>query len=204
VPGIVPPTTLVKTVNVADVPPAGTVTVAGTLSGSMADKLMIAPPASAGAVNTAVPVSDPPPTMVDALKVMLDRAMRATVSVGDCPAAPPAVAEMVAVPAATPVTTNVAVAAPAGTVMLGATVATDALLLVSVTVTAAAGAAASVTVPCVVPPTPIADAASATLATVLTLVLGAAGDDDPQPIAAIAAIRTDEMENMCRGLLIRG
>jgi hypothetical protein len=100
---------------------------------------------------------------------------------GDCPVAPPVDAEMLAVPAATPVTVNVAVDAPAGTVTGDATVATDALLLVRVTLTAAAGADASVTMPCVVPPIPMVDAPRVTVDTLTPLVVGAVVEVDPQP-----------------------
>ena len=84
---------------------------------------------------------------------------------------------MVAVPGATPVTVNAAVDAPAAIVTGDVAVATDALLLVSVTVTAADCAAASVTVPCVVPPTPMLVELNVTLDTFTPLVDGAVGDD---------------------------
>src|SRR4051812_2978115 len=128
VPGIVPPTRRLPTVKTALVADAGTVTLAGALNGSLVLKVTTAPPVGAGAVSTTVPVSETPPTTDEPLSERLASAIRATVSVGDCPAAPPVVAEIVAVPAATPVTVNVAVVAPAATVTGDATVAIDALL----------------------------------------------------------------------------
>ena len=197
VPGIVPPTSREPTVKTAVVPPAGTVTLAGALSGSVADNVTAAPPVGAGPVSTTVPVSETPPTTVDPLNERLASATRTTVNVGDCPAVPPVLAEMVAVPAATPVTVKDAVVAPAAMVTGDVTVATDALLLVSVTVTAAACAPASVTVPCVVPPTPMVDALSVTLET-FTPLDGAVGVDWPQPTATKVAIRSDGIRRVCR------
>ena len=199
-----PPTSRELTVNTAVVAPAGTVTLDGALSGSMAESVTAAPPVGAGAVSTTVPVSETPPTTDDPLSERLASATRATVSVGDCPAAPPVVAEIVVLPAATPVTVNDAVDAPAAIVTGDATVATPVLLLVSVTVTAAEGADASVTVPCVVPPTPMVDAVSVTLETFTPLVDGDVGDEEPQATAVSVAIRIDGMMNVCRELLIHG
>src|SRR3954451_25372051 len=178
------------TVKVAVVAPAGTVTVAGTDSGSFAVKATTAPPAGAGAVSTMVPVSDTPPTTVLLLRATDFNATLATVSVGDCAVVPPLDAENVAVPAETPVTVNVPVEAPAATVTGDVTVATAALLLVTVTLTAAAADEASVTVPCALPPTPMVVAPSVTLDTFTPFVgVGEEGDDDPQPQAA--RTRTD-------------
>ena len=64
---IVPPTALVETVNVAVVNPASTVTLAGTVTGSPPDNDTTAPPAGAAPVRVAVPVTESPPTTLDAL-----------------------------------------------------------------------------------------------------------------------------------------
>ena len=81
---IVPPTTLVTAENVAVVLPPGTVTLGGTVTGSALDNDTTAPPAGAAAVSVAVPVTRLPPTTVDALSVIDERAAaRVTVSVGD-------------------------------------------------------------------------------------------------------------------------
>jgi hypothetical protein len=53
--------------NVAVVDPAGTVMLAGTFSGSLPDNDTAAPPAEAAAVNPTVPVTEFPPTTLDAL-----------------------------------------------------------------------------------------------------------------------------------------
>jgi hypothetical protein len=55
---------------------------------------------------------------------------------------------------------------------------------VTVTLTAAAVDEASVTVPCTVPPTPMAVAPSVMVDTLTPVVVGDAGDVDPQPQAA--------------------
>jgi hypothetical protein len=55
------------TVKVALDSPAGTVTLAGTVNGSLADSATAAPPTGAGALRVAVPVSDVPPTTVELL-----------------------------------------------------------------------------------------------------------------------------------------
>ena len=65
--GIVPPTARVEIRNVAVVDPAGTVTLAGTDTGSPPDKDTTAPPAGAGPVSVTVPVTRSPPTALDAL-----------------------------------------------------------------------------------------------------------------------------------------
>ena len=78
--GITPPTTLVAIVNVAEVVPAGTVTLDGTVAGSAPDSATIAPPAGAGAVSVAVPVTETPPTTADALTA-IDASAGAAVTV---------------------------------------------------------------------------------------------------------------------------
>src|SRR5947209_10199647 len=84
VPAIVPPTARVEIVNVALGDPAGTVTLAGTVTGSPPASDTTAPPAGAAAVRVTVPVTDFPPTTLDALTEIEASATRwVTVSVGD-------------------------------------------------------------------------------------------------------------------------
>jgi hypothetical protein len=64
-----PPTALVDTVNVPLVDAAGTVTLAGTVTGSPLDKAIATPPAGAALLMTTVPVTESPPTTVGALSV---------------------------------------------------------------------------------------------------------------------------------------
>ena len=84
-PEIVPPTSLVEIVNVALAEPAGTVTLAGTVTGSPADNDTTASPAGAVAVSVTVPVTRFPPTTLDVLNEIEASATRCplTVSVGD-------------------------------------------------------------------------------------------------------------------------
>src|SRR3954469_26065719 len=65
-----PPTARVATLKVALVDPAGTVTLGGTVTGSLADKVTDAPPAGAGLPSCTVPVTALPPTTDDALSEM--------------------------------------------------------------------------------------------------------------------------------------
>jgi hypothetical protein len=82
--GIVPPTVLVEIVNVALVEPVGTVTLAGTVTGSPPDNDTTAPPAGATAVRVTVPVTEFPPTTLDGLSTIDKSVGRGvTVSVGD-------------------------------------------------------------------------------------------------------------------------
>lgn len=112
--GIVPPTTLVAIENVALVVPTGTVTDAGTVTGSPPDSETTAPPGGALPVSVAVPVTDAPPTTVGALsEIDWSADPLVTVSTGDCPVPPFIDAAIVAVPGETPVTTKVALDTPA-------------------------------------------------------------------------------------------
>ena len=62
--GIVPPTALVEMTNVALAEPAGTVTLAGTVTtGSLPDNDTTAPPAGAAPVSITVPFTFPPTTL---------------------------------------------------------------------------------------------------------------------------------------------
>jgi hypothetical protein len=85
VPAITPPTVLVEIVNVALVDPAGTVTLSGTVRGSPPDNDTTAPPAGAAAERVTVPVTECPPTTLDALnEIEASATGRAvTVSMGD-------------------------------------------------------------------------------------------------------------------------
>jgi hypothetical protein len=85
VPEIVPPTALVAIVNVALDAPAGTVTLAGTVTGSPPDSDTTAPPGGAEAVRVTVPVSEFPPTTLDALSEIEESSTvpAVTVSIGD-------------------------------------------------------------------------------------------------------------------------
>src|SRR6267142_2587632 len=82
---IVPPTVLVEIENVALTAPAGTVTLAGTVTGSPPDNDTTAPPAGAGALRVAVPITVLPPTTLGALSEIEESApdLAATVSIGD-------------------------------------------------------------------------------------------------------------------------
>src|SRR5262245_59826794 len=84
VPVIVPPTARVEIPKVALVEPAGTVTLDGTVIGSLADSDNAAPPAGAGAVSVAVPMTTPPPATLEALSEIEDSEdFAVTVSMGD-------------------------------------------------------------------------------------------------------------------------
>src|ERR1700694_95118 len=115
VPEIVPPTTRVEIVKGALADPAGTVTLAGTVTGSPADNDTAAPPAGAAALSVTVPVTRFPPTTLDWLNEIAESATRCpvTVSVGDWLLLPLSDAVIVAVPAAIAVTVNVALDEPA-------------------------------------------------------------------------------------------
>jgi hypothetical protein len=81
---IVPPTALVEIVNAALVDPAGTVTLAGTVTASPPDNDTTAPPAGAAAVRVAVPVTKSPPTTLDVLSEIEESVTRdVTVSAAD-------------------------------------------------------------------------------------------------------------------------
>jgi hypothetical protein len=138
-------------VNVALVDPDGTVALAGTLTGSPADKAIATPPAGARSLMTTVPVSESPPTTVDALKVTdttLIAGPAVTVNIGDWRVMPFSDAAMIAFPAETAVTVSAALDSPAAIVAGVCTAATPGLLLDNDTVTPPAGAGdVNVTVP---------------------------------------------------------
>jgi len=106
-----------------------------------------------------------------------------TVSIGDRPVLPLSDAAIVAVPAETPVTANVALDAPAATSTGVCTIATAGLLVDSAMLEPPAGAAAvRLTVACPVPPAGTVAVLSVTLDTVGVPVDGAEGESEPQLI----------------------
>ena len=76
------PTGLVLTGKVAVVPPAGTVTLAGTLAtpGLVLESDTTVPPLGAGALSVAVPVEELPPVTLDGLRVSAESVGGVTVS----------------------------------------------------------------------------------------------------------------------------
>jgi hypothetical protein len=190
----VPPTALVETGNVALALPAGTVTVARTLAGSVPDNTTSAPPAGALPVRVAVPVTGFPPTTLDALSTIEDSVTACearTVSTEDCRLAPFKDAVIVIVPVVNADTVNVALDAPAAMVTAGATVATAGLLLDSDTLIPPADAApVSVTLPCVLPP---GDALVAFSATPDTVAVGVGAVADPEPLHRINVVVTSRI-----------
>jgi len=155
-------TGVVVMVNVAEVAPAATVTLAGRCVAVvlLLDRVTTAPPAGAGPVNLTVPVDEIPPTTEVGLTL---RPLPVTPSVGAvtvkldvlvAPYVPVIVAEALLTTGLVGMV-KLAVVAPAATVTLAGTCATVALLLDRVTTAPPAGAAAAnVTVPVdEVPPT---------------------------------------------------
>jgi hypothetical protein len=124
--------------------PEGTVTLEGTLTDELllSDNATTIPPTGAALVRVTVPVADVPPITVVGLTDTEEREGGVTVKVADF-VAPPNAAEIVAVdtaPTAVVVTEKVAVVAPAATVTLAGTVATEVLSLDNVTAAPPAGA----------------------------------------------------------------
>jgi hypothetical protein len=194
VPAIVPPTSLVMTVKVALDAPADTTTVAGTVSGSLAVRITLAPPTGAEAVNPTVALTVVPPTAVEAANESVATATDATVTVGDWLLLLLSDAVTLAVPAAMPVMVNAAVVAPACTATGDCTATTPGLLLASVMLAAVAEAAASVTVPWLVPPTPILDALNVTPEIPGPVGVGADGELElPHPETTPAAARIERV-----------
>ena len=157
-------TAAVDTAKVAEVDPAGTVTLDGTVADALlSDSATTAPPAGATALRVTVPVDPEPPRTAAGLSATEDRMSGGGFTVrGAVWLATPNVTVIVtgAITAtAIVVTVNVAVVAPCATVTLAGTVA-DALLLDSVTRAPPVGAAAlSVTVPVeLAPPTTLVGA----------------------------------------------
>ena len=180
---MVPPTALVWTEKLTLVDPAGTVTLAGTVTGSAPDSDTTAPPVGAAAVKVTVAVTGIPPTTVAVLSEIEETVTvttAVTVSVGERLLLPLSDAVIVAVPAATAVTANVAVVAPAGTIMGVCTVATAGLLLDSEILVPPVGAAAvRVTVPWTLLPGTALVPFSATPDTARPVIVGRVGELDP-------------------------
>jgi hypothetical protein len=155
---IVPPTARVWMVNVAVFEPAGTVTVGGTVSGSLPDSDTTVPPEGAALFKVTVPVTELPPVTLAALREIDDRTGTAvTVSVDDW-LLPFIDAVMAAVPADIAVTVNVALDDPGWIVRGVCTVATAGLPLDSAMLTAPIEAAAvRLTVPWTVAPAVVLD-----------------------------------------------
>lgn len=178
---------------VALVCPAATVTLAGTVTGSLADSATTAPPLGAAAERATVPVAVLPPTTLVGLTVTSETVSRATVTVGDWLLPPFNVAVTVAVPAPTAVIVNAAVEAPADTVTGDWTVTTAGLLLINATLALADEADDNVTVPCPVLPSASAAPLRVTDATVGPVGVGADGVlDPPHRAARIAAATVNE------------
>jgi hypothetical protein len=150
-------TVRVVIVNVTDVAPAETVTLAGTVPSvvELDASVTTAPPVGAARVRVTVPVTTTPPVAAATLVVMPESAAAGGVTVTEAVPVEPFVDAVIvtAVFAATvpAVIVNVAVRDPAGTVTLTGTVATPTLDELSVTTLPPTGALVeSVTVPVVV------------------------------------------------------
>ena len=151
-------TAAVVTVNVADVCPAATVTVPGTIADELLDASAInKPPVGAGPLSVTVPVDDVPPATVVGFNTT--DATSGDVTVSDALAvvekAAAVIVDVASVPTGFVVTVNVAVVCPAAIVTVAGTVAAPLFEDVRLTTVPPAGAAASrVTVPVLdVPPT---------------------------------------------------
>jgi len=167
-------TVRVVIVNVTDVAPAGTVTLAGTVPivVELDASVTTAPPVGAARVKVTVPVTLTPPVAAVTLVVRVEIAAAGGVTVSVAVPVEPFVAAVIvtAVFAATvpAVIVNVAVLEPAGTVTLTGTVATPVFDELSVTTLPPTGAfVESVTVPVVV-----AVDATFALATVTAVTFG--------------------------------
>ena len=187
---IVPPTARVAIVNVALDEPAGTVTLAGTVTVSpLLDNATTAPPDGAGPVSVAVPVTESPPTMLEALtEIDWSEGRAVTVSIADWLLLPLTDAVNVAVPTATAVIVNVTLDDPAGTVTGVWTVATAGLLLDSATLAPPVDAAAvRLTVPWALPPAAMLAPPTVTADTAVVVVVAEVGDADPPHCVAATA-----------------
>lgn len=137
-------TGVVVIVKVAVVAPAGTVTLAGTTAADvlLLVRVTMSPPGKAAPFRVTVPVDDAPPIGLFGLSETEEGVAARTVKFADL-VVPLNVEEILTVVLAatgTVVMINVAVVAPAGTVTLAGTAATEVLLLVSVTTSPPVGA----------------------------------------------------------------
>lgn len=173
---VAPVPVFVEKVNIALVAPAGTTTELAMMIGPVPASVTAAPPFGAGPFSVTMPLALSPSVSDAFARVRLTSVSDAapvTPSV-DCAVAPFSAAEIVALPAVTPVTANVALVAPAAIAIDGGTVATAVLLLESATDVAVVAVVLRVTVPCVVAP-----AATVLVAKVIAMVeLGAIGVED--------------------------
>lgn len=137
----------VSTLKLALVSPEITITCAGTIAMPSLESVTTAPPPGAGPFSATVAVTFvPPTTVVGFTEIDASRSAVDTVSADDWRLLPFIVAVIVAFPAATPQTANVAEVAPAATWTDAGTVAMPELLLVSPTVAPLPAALVNVTV----------------------------------------------------------
>jgi hypothetical protein len=143
----------VVTVKVLLVAPAGTVTLAGTVTpAELSESVTTAPPEGAAPLSVTVPVDEAPPTTVDGLSEsveMVTAGARVMLSAANRVVLPRvAVSCTVVLSTGNVVTVNDALVAPAGTVTVAGTLADPGRLLLRLTVAPPDGAAAPrVTVP---------------------------------------------------------
>jgi hypothetical protein len=152
-------TEAVVTVNVAEVLPAATVTVAGTVAlVELEARDTAAPPVAAGPLRVTVPVEDVPPVTLLGLTATLESVGVLIVSVAVLltPATVPVIVAVVTAETADVETVKVAVVAPAATVTVAGTVALVVLEVRLTTIPLAPAGPLRVTVPVDLAP-PVSD-----------------------------------------------